>query len=299
MAPWAVQSGVKLFLGILGNLTALGLFLAPVPTCVRVVRKRSTEDFSHLPYVCTFLNCALWTFYGLPFVTKGAILVLTINAVGLVLEASYLTVFLVFAARPFKLRILLHSAAALAFLAAVAVVTMAALHGRHGRSRLVGIISDVFAILMYASPLGIMRLVVATRSVEFMPFFLSLNAFLNGVAWTVYAVYVYDLYIGIPNGVGMILGAAQLILYAYYYKKTPQQGGGCTAPAGKDREEPAAPSKIADEDILLTAVALQRQPPDLHNPQKQGGAAAAAGPAAPGRGNAGAAPPPDQLDNVV
>ncbi|KAK8596830.1 hypothetical protein V6N13_001437 [Hibiscus sabdariffa] len=40
----------------------------------------------------TVMNCILWCFYGLPIVKKDNLLVLTINAIGLVIELLYLTV---------------------------------------------------------------------------------------------------------------------------------------------------------------------------------------------------------------
>ncbi|KAL0715882.1 hypothetical protein Bca4012_065204 [Brassica carinata] len=49
---------------------------------------------------------------------------------------------------------------------------------------------------MYASPLSIMILVIKTKSVEYMPFFLSLFVFLCGTSWL-----IYD-----PNGFGCALG---------------------------------------------------------------------------------------------
>ncbi|PPS20439.1 hypothetical protein GOBAR_AA00123 [Gossypium barbadense] len=61
--------------------------------------------------------------------------------------------------------------------------------------------------------------VVKTKSVEYMPFLLSLLLFLNAGVWSVYAVLVKDIYIGVPNAVGLFLGSAQLILYVIYKNK--------------------------------------------------------------------------------
>uniref|UniRef100_A0A453T424 Protein RUPTURED POLLEN GRAIN 1 n=1 Tax=Aegilops tauschii subsp. strangulata TaxID=200361 RepID=A0A453T424_AEGTS len=64
--------------------------------------------------------------------------------------------------------------------------------------------------------------VIRTKSVEYMPFFLSLVNFLNGCCWTAYALIKFDLYVAIPNGLGAFFGLIQLILYACYYKLTPK-----------------------------------------------------------------------------
>ncbi|GAB2209428.1 hypothetical protein Droror1_Dr00026642, partial [Drosera rotundifolia] len=47
------------FFGICGNATALFLFLAPTVTFRRIIKNRSTEQFSGLPYAMTLLNCLL------------------------------------------------------------------------------------------------------------------------------------------------------------------------------------------------------------------------------------------------
>lgn len=64
--------------------------------------------------------------------------------------------------------------------------------------------------------LAVQKTVVTTKSVEYMPFLLSFFLFLNGGVWTLYAVLVQDWFLGVPNGVGFILGTAQLVLYAIY-----------------------------------------------------------------------------------
>ncbi|VAH21903.1 unnamed protein product [Triticum turgidum subsp. durum] len=75
--------------------------------------------------------------------------------------------------------------------------------------------------------------VIKTRSVEYMPFVLSLVNFLNGCCWTGYALIKFDLYITIPNGLGAIFGLAQLILYGCYYRSTPKKGKNVELPTVK------------------------------------------------------------------
>ncbi|KAL6848582.1 hypothetical protein ACP4OV_021608 [Aristida adscensionis] len=220
--------------GIIGNFIAFGLFLSPVPTFVRIVKKRDVQEFAPDPYLATFLNCALWVLYGLPFVHPNSILVLTINAAGLAIEAVYLSIYFAYASRPRCMLTVL--AAELVLLAAVAASVLLAARADE-RSLVVGSLCVVFGTLMYAAPLTIMsrshsrnvvgfrRQVITTRSVEYMPFTVSLVSFLNGICWTTYALIRSDIFVMIPNGIGTLLSTAQLILYFCYYKATPNNGG--------------------------------------------------------------------------
>ncbi|XP_044948021.1 bidirectional sugar transporter SWEET6a-like [Hordeum vulgare subsp. vulgare] len=83
-----------------------------------------------------------------------------------------------------------------------------------------GILCVIFGSAMYASPLTIMGKVIKTKSIEYMPFFLALVSFLNGVCWTSYALIKFNLYVNIPNGLGALFG---LVMYACYYKSTPRR----------------------------------------------------------------------------
>ncbi|XP_057420149.1 bidirectional sugar transporter SWEET4-like [Lotus japonicus] len=67
------------------------------------------------------------------------------------------------------------------------------------------------------------KLVVMTKSVEYMPLFISLASFGNGVAWTTYALIRFDLFIMVSNALGTLFSVARLILYATFYKSTKRQ----------------------------------------------------------------------------
>ncbi|XP_059624561.1 bidirectional sugar transporter SWEET4-like [Cornus florida] len=214
--------GIRTAVGIIGNVISFGLFAAPIPTFLRIHRKKSVEEYSALPYVATVMNCLFWIFYGIPVVHPDSTLVVTINSIGLALELLYLSIFL-YRGEGKRRVVLWLLAAELAFIAAVVVATLLGFHTHPKRSLFVGIFCVIFGVLMYASPLSVMRKVIKTKSVEFMPLWLSVAGFLNGAIWLVYALLKFDLFILISNGLGALSGAVQLILYAYY-RKGPKKG---------------------------------------------------------------------------
>ncbi|KAI3974628.1 hypothetical protein MKX01_029618 [Papaver californicum] len=204
--------------GIFGNLTALFLFLAPLITFKRIIKSKSTEQFSGIPYIMTLLNCLLSAWYGLPFVSPHNLLVSTINGTGAAIESIYVILFIIYA-KPQKVRVKMLALFTL-ILTVFAIVVLVSLFALHGNSRKLfcGFAATIFSICMYASPLSIVRLVIKTKSVEFMPFFLSLFVFLCGTSWFIYGLLGRDPFVAVPNGFGCGLGALQLILYAIYRK---------------------------------------------------------------------------------
>ncbi|TVU32386.1 hypothetical protein EJB05_24116 [Eragrostis curvula] len=211
---------IRTAIGIIGNGTALVLFLSPVPTFWRIWKKRSVEQYSPMPYVATLLNCMMWVLYGLPLVHPHSMLVITINGTGTAIELTYITLFLLYSAGATRRKVLLLLAGEVAFVAGVAALVLTLAHTHERRSMIVGVLSVIFGTGMYAAPLSVMKMVIQTKSVEFMPLFLSLASLFNGICWTAYALIRFDPYITIPNGLGVLLAVAQLILYAMYYKST-------------------------------------------------------------------------------
>lgn len=67
------------------------------PTFKRIVRNKSTEQFSGLPYIYSLLNCLICMWYGLPWVSYGVILVATVNSIGAAFQLAYVSLFIRFA----------------------------------------------------------------------------------------------------------------------------------------------------------------------------------------------------------
>ncbi|KAE9621439.1 putative SWEET sugar transporter [Lupinus albus] len=204
--------------GILGDASGLFLFLAPIVTFKRIITNKSTEKFSGIPYNMTLLNCLLSAWYGLPFVSPHNILVTVINGTGALIEIIYVLIFLLYAPKKEKAKTLGFFSFVVAVFSAVVFISLFALHG-NSRKIFCGFAAAVFSIIMYGSPLSIMRLVIRTKSVEFMPFLLSLFVFICGTSWFIFGLLGRDPFLAVPNGVGSALGAVQLILYFIYRDK--------------------------------------------------------------------------------
>ncbi|XP_078160476.1 bidirectional sugar transporter SWEET16-like isoform X1 [Carex rostrata] len=213
------MTDVSFIVGIVGNVISILVFASPIGTFWRIVKEKSTQDFAWLPYVTTLLSTSLWSFYGI--LKPDGLLIVTVNGAGAVLQAIYVILYLTYAPKRTKLKmVILVAAVNIAFMALVVLVALLGLHGSI-RLLVVGVLCVVLTIGMYAAPMVAMTAVIKTRSVEYMPFSLSFFLFLNGGIWSVYALLVKDFFIGVPNALGFALGTTQLIVYLVYRRMTP------------------------------------------------------------------------------
>ncbi|XP_022965409.1 bidirectional sugar transporter SWEET17-like [Cucurbita maxima] len=212
------MEALPFFVGVIGNIISVLFFLSPVKTFWIVLKKRSTEEFDSLPYISTFLTAALWAYYGL--IKPDGFLIVSVNIFGISLQICYLTIFLLFS--PPNMRVRTATLVAIfnvGFVGATILISYLMLHGS-SRIEVIGFICAALNIMNCGSPLGIARKVVRTRSVEYMPFLLTLCIFLNSGVWTFYAVLVKDPYIGVPNLIGFLLGVMQLVIYVIYMNES-------------------------------------------------------------------------------
>ncbi|XP_047312812.1 bidirectional sugar transporter SWEET5-like [Impatiens glandulifera] len=212
------REAIRNIIGIIGNVISFFLFLSPLPTFLNIWKARSVEEFRPDPYLATLLNCVMWVFYALPMVHPGSTLVGTINGIGLFIELIYVFFYFFFSDQKKRKKILVMFGVGCIFVGIIVAVTMYAFETTKGRSMLVGIVCVVLNAIMYASPLTVMKQVIRTKSVKYMPFWVSFVSSINAVIWLAYALLKFDLYVTIPNGLGTLFGVMQLILYFTYYK---------------------------------------------------------------------------------
>ncbi|ONK56140.1 uncharacterized protein A4U43_C10F4550 [Asparagus officinalis] len=206
--PWAFA------FGLLGNLISFMVCLAPVPTFYRIWRRKTTDGFQSVPYVVALFSAMLWIYYA--FVKGSEYLLITINTVACIIETIYIVIYLAYAPRTAKVYtaklILLLNVGVFSL---IVLSTLLLAEGR-GRQKLLGWICVGFAVSVFAAPLSIIRIVIRTKSVEFMPFSLSFFLTLSAIVWFSYGFLIKDIYVAIPNILGFTFGLVQMILYIIY-----------------------------------------------------------------------------------
>lgn len=214
MAIFPIHQPCIFAVGLLGNITSFMVYLAPLPTFLRVYRKKSTEGFHSCPYAVALCTAMLWIYYAIH--KSDAYLLITINLVGCVIETIYIIIYLIYAPKKPKILTLklLVSLNGLVFCSITLVSHF--LFSGSTRVRLLGWICVAFSVLGFAAPLSILREVIRTKSVEFMPLSLSLFLTLTAVIWLGYGVLIKDLYVALPNILGFSFGVLQIIIYMIY-----------------------------------------------------------------------------------
>ncbi|XP_013610086.1 PREDICTED: bidirectional sugar transporter SWEET3-like isoform X3 [Brassica oleracea var. oleracea] len=172
---------LRLSVGILGNGASLLLYTAPVLTFSRVFKKKSTEEFSCLPYVMTLFNCLIYTWYGLPIVSHcwENFPLVSINGVGIVLESIFIFVYFCYASPKEKIKVGVIFVPVIVVFGLTTAISAVVFEDHRHRKSFVGSVGLVASISMYGSPLIVM----------------------------------------LPNMVGTPLGILQLIIYFKYKNK--------------------------------------------------------------------------------
>ncbi|XP_040990500.1 bidirectional sugar transporter SWEET12-like [Juglans microcarpa x Juglans regia] len=239
--------------GLLGNISSFVVFLAPVPTFLRVFKKKSTDGFQSLPYVAAIFSAMLWIYYA--SLKSDEILLITINSFGCVVETIYIALYIIYApkqARMLTLRLVL-----LLNFGGFCVLLLLSQFLAKGpnRVRVLGWVSVAFSISVFAAPLSIMRVVIRTKSVEFMPFTLSFFLTLSAVMWLLYGIALKDFYVALPNILGFILGALQMVLYVIYKNhKGIEEGQNLPAEKEADTVKSSTTAMTSSSEVHATAL---------------------------------------------
>eukprot|EP01018_Ginkgo_biloba_P002321 Gb_29669 [translate_table: standard] len=190
--------------------------LLDVASCMRVIRKQFKEEFLGFPYVITLFNYLIYTWFGLPLISNGFhnATMLVVNDIGIVLECYFICIYLIFAPPKTKKTMARMVVGMVILFAMIATISLLALHDRKHKQLVVGTVGMTVTVILYGSWLSVIRLVIRTKSVEFMPFSLSLFAFLGNSLWMVYGALSIDIVIMAPNFLGMPLGLAQIVEFS-------------------------------------------------------------------------------------
>ncbi|KAJ0436383.1 putative SWEET sugar transporter [Helianthus annuus] len=189
------------------------------PTFYKVYKKKSTEGFQSAPYVVGLFSAMLWIYYAM--LKSNVLLLITINTFGIVIETVYIVFFLFYAPKKARMESLKLIILLIFVGFGLIVVLTQFLASGVTRGVIVGWICLVFSLCVFVAPLGVLRQVIKTKSVEYMPILLSVALTLSAVMWFFYGLLLHDFNIAIPNVLGFAFGIIQMILYYLYKNNKP------------------------------------------------------------------------------
>ncbi|KAI5072343.1 hypothetical protein GOP47_0012449 [Adiantum capillus-veneris] len=199
-------------LGILGNIASVSFFLSSAPTIIKIVRCKSSGGISGDLYVFKLFNCMLWCLYGLPYVHPHDLWVVITNSFGCTFALIYIGTYLSFATTKEKVSLVWKLGATLASFVTLVVLLVLLSKTRGQRILAVGVLSAIVSSGMHLTLLSQCRMAIQSRDKKFLHPTESLAAFVKGAIWTAYGLVNLDIFILIPNGVGIIIGVIQVAL---------------------------------------------------------------------------------------
>lgn len=248
-APWVQLCGV------LAPIASIMVGLSPFPTIQRILRDRKVGSLPLLPYSTMVINGSLWFAYGL---LKGNPSIWSCNGIGLVLGIYYLVNYIQFAptASPTLPGTIQHHLQAVGG-TLVGIVLLIILPIMEDPSWLIGKVGMCIGVLLFASPLTVLRVVIETKSARSIPLPFTIACTINCLLWTVFGMWqVDDANIYIPNALGLGFSLAQLGLKLYYdenvLKEFRQDAMGDKA---QDELPLVSPSPVSASAKILTSKA--------------------------------------------
>ncbi|WOK96002.1 hypothetical protein Cni_G04709 [Canna indica] len=241
-----IENPAATLVGLLGNILSGLVVLAPMSTFYRIYKMKSIGSYDSVPYVVALFSAMMWVYYG--FLTLD-VLLLTINIGCCFVEVCYLIIFIIYAprkarARTFKMILLVN----VGIYGGILLLTGILIKGDK-RAQIQGGICASFAVTVFAAPLTIIRLVIRTKSVEYMPFSLSFFLTLSAIAWFSYGMLLGDLFVALPNVLGFIFGITQIIIYLMYMNHKKEDGSSNEKLGNQDVEAAAAPPPSAGVEL--------------------------------------------------
>ena len=205
-------------LATMGTVAGIAMALAPVPTMKTILDTKSLGDFSAFPYIATLCQCVLWITYAV--VTPGKTALIPVNVFVSIVELSYCIIFIKFVTatnRNDLLRTLSYPT-----IATIVGITVSLISP--SPSKFLGFFAVISNIVMYAAPLAIVKTVIETKSVKYMPFLLSFMGTIASLVWSAWALSARDAFVLVPNVLGAMLGLIQLAVYFKFRNRNETDG---------------------------------------------------------------------------
>ena len=198
--------------GWVGTALALYFYIAPIVPFLKVIKGEMTwKQSPGVLLLCSFLNCILWSDYGL--ITNQFSIYLA-NGLGGTITLIYITIFLIHVADRKVLLSLFYN-----FFLICCIVEIYFVFYYLVPSKVTGIIANIFNVLMYAAPGEKIYQICKGASYQLIPIWSTIGGTACSTSWMCYGFYQNDYYVVIPNALGVLASIVQIVIFVIYRRK--------------------------------------------------------------------------------
>ena len=203
------------FLGLCGTCCAIGLFTIPILDIYNMYKTRKDVDkFPFFIFIGFSLNCFFWTVYGMKIDT---ISVWSCNFYGLITNMSFLIIYIICIEASQRDKITYIAGCLATLLILIIFVAKTTLS-----STFYGTVANIFNIIAILSTVQKIKTAVELRDKSYIPINFVLICFANSISWVLFSISVGgNMFIFIPNFLGIVLCTVQLYYYNLFSKEAP------------------------------------------------------------------------------
>ena len=193
-------------LGFLANVSALMFFISPLLMMIELAKTKETKKIPYFIFVGAILNCLFWLIYG---IQKNLWPVYFCNGVGLFLNNVFLIMFIFYVQEINALLRIIINVFIISFNALMIFIFLLFVQN----TSIAGSIAMGFNIIMFVATLQKIIEVFQFKDNSYIPFSTIVSLLICTSLWTLYGIFQKDLYLVVPNGIGLVLALFQFVLW--------------------------------------------------------------------------------------
>ena len=194
-------------------------YISPVIPFINVIKgKISYEDTPGVLVSASYVNCFCWYIYGDMIFSDQ---VKICNGIGAISSLCLICIYLVYEITKYTLDAILNALIILtgsyAVYRGLTIVV--------DDDAIIGKICNCTAIIVFLSPIQLIyRVFRENNNYHLIPIYTAWVSVFSTGCWIMYGILIKDIYILIPNIIGLILGIIQIVIYTIFKRKYPTIG---------------------------------------------------------------------------
>mmetsp|Transcript_40341 Transcript_40341/g.96808 ORF Transcript_40341/g.96808 Transcript_40341/m.96808 type:complete len:297 (+) Transcript_40341:72-962(+) len=207
-------------ISIVAMMASCSVMFSPAGTMLSIAKRGRSGKESCLPYLALYTQAFFWAVYGA--LTHHPDIV-RINSIASVVSAGWLVNLAVYANEGDRAWVTPGILATIVGVVITGIAMVLAIHNPVFKVKVVSDTAFIFTLALYFAPLGQAVNVVRTKSTEGFPTALVAVGFVSACLWSEYSLLVNSIAYLVPNLVGVVMNAMQLVAVGYVMVRYPQQ----------------------------------------------------------------------------